>query len=175
MYFTLAYLSAIHMRAYIYICMCACRVPFNTNTLAERAAAASSLAALLLVCLLRLSNFFFSLYYTHTNRGAILMVLFFFLLLPYVNNIYCTFVYLCWIITISWCLICLLFPNMRWASDTHMHILSHTHIHTDTTWNLDGGETSVTLWNRCNLLHYTCNTRVQHFLFLFMLALFVNK
>lgn len=155
MYFTLAYLSAIHMRAYIYICMCACRVPFNTNTLAERAAAASSLAALLLVCLLRLSNFFFAVLHAHKSR-CYFNGLVFFLLLPYVNNIYCTFVYLCWIITISWCLICLLFPNMRWASDTHMHILSHTHIHTDTTWNLDGEKRT---W-RCETVAIYCITPV---------------
>lgn len=135
--FTLTYLSVIHMYVCVHTDMCACRVPFNTNTLAERAAAAaSSLTALLMGCLLRLSNFFFSPFYTHTNRFSFLIVLICF---PYVD-LYIARLF----ITISWCL---LFPNMRWASETHTnthaYILSHIHTYIQTTlWKLGGGETN---------------------------------
>lgn len=135
--FTLTYLSVIHMYVCVHTYMCACRVPFNTNTLAERAAAvASSLTALLMGCLLRLSNFFFSPFYTHTNRVSFLIVLICF---PYVD-LYIARLF----ITISWCL---LFPNMRWASETHTnthaYILSHIHTYIQTTlWKLGGGETN---------------------------------
>lgn len=90
--FTLTYLSAIHMYACVhtYMYMCACRVPFNTNTLAERAAAAaSSLTALLLGCLLRLSNFFFAVLHAHKSRFVFNGLDLF----SVCRFIYCTFVY----------------------------------------------------------------------------------
>lgn len=54
----------------------------------------------------------------------------------------CRFIYIARLfITISWCL---LFPNMRWASETHTnthaYILSHIHTYIQTTlWKLGGG------------------------------------
>lgn len=79
----------------MYVCvhtyMCACRVPFNTNTLAERAAAAaSSLTALLMGCLLRLSNFFFfAVLHAHKSRFVFNSLDLF----SVCRFIYCTFVY----------------------------------------------------------------------------------
>lgn len=90
--FTLTYLSAINMYACVhtYMYMCACRVPFNTNTLAENAAAAaSSLTALLLGCLLRLSNFFFAVLHAHKSRFVFNGLDLF----SVCRFIYCTFVY----------------------------------------------------------------------------------
>lgn len=152
----------------MYVCvhtyMCACRVPFNTNTLAERAAAAaSSLTALLMGCLLRLSNFFFSPFYTHTNRVSFLIVLICF---PYVD-LYILHVCLLQLVGVYSSRIC---DEPQKHTQTHMHIfyLIYTHTYRQHFENLEGGKR---MRNRCNLLHYTCNTRVQHCFCYYMLAL----
>lgn len=154
----------------LYICMCAyihiCALAVCLSTLIHLQNALPLLRRRWPRCLwVAFYGFpiFFSPFYTHTNRVSFLIVLICF---PYVD-LYIARLF----ITISWCL---LFPNMRWASETHtqthMHIfyLIYTHTYRQHFENLEGGKR---MRNRCNLLHYTCNTRVQHCFCYYMLAL----
>lgn len=154
----------------LYICMCAyihiCALAVCLSTLIHLQNALPLLRRRWPRCLwVAFYGFpiFFSPFYTHTNRVSFLIVLICF---PYVD-LYILHVCLLQLVGVYSSRIC---DEPQKHTQTHMHIfyLIYTHTYRQHFENLEGGKQ---MRNRCNLLHYTCNTRVQHCFCYYMLAL----